>query len=199
MRRVISLSGSAFALLFTVLFVLPAGAQDRGGIPPGTPANGVDTSKQDDPPDVVVVAAQNCRVSPGASITLEDGDGTQATFTDGERGIVISADQNGHPRIENPAGNFVGDHATFPEADKAFDTDGDYSVVSSTGITGCTGGGPAQDQYEQTGAVDNPKGVVPKTAVGKKMPPTGGPPLLAVGVLALLSAAVVAGHGILRP
>lgn len=317
MRRAVSLSGAAFALLCIVLilFVLPAGAQDSDGIPPGTPANGVDTSNTNAPPDVILVAAEDCTVSPGASITLEDGDGTQGTFTDGERGITIT-EQNGSPRIEGPPGDFVGNHATFPTSDTAFDTDGDYSVVSSTGIT-CAGGGaapedttPAEDQYtlgpdtecpgaqlvntttgtgnkqsapfqitgdrfritvtnnptsspslsgvsvfvvnadsnqdvtsfDKEGAgqessivnrgpgtfyldilaanakytvtvedctgmtappgkklppVNNSKGVIPGTGV-KKMPPTGGPPL-AIGALALLAAAVIAGRGILRP
>lgn len=207
MRRAVSLSGAVFALLCVVLilFVVPAGAQDDGGIPPGTPANGVDTSNSNAPPDVIMVAANDCTVSRGASITLEDGDGTQATFTDGERGITIS-DQNGRPRIEGPPGDFVGNHATFPDSDTAFDTDGDYSVVSSTGITGCRGGstGPTQDQYGQAktpppGVVNNPKGVVPETVTGKKMPPTGGPPYIAVGALMLLSVALLVGRGILRP
>ena len=195
MRRAVTLSGAAFALLCVILFVVPAGAQDSGGIPPGTPANGVDTGNTNDPPDVVVVAADDCTVSRGASITLEDGDGTQAVFTDGDRGVTITA-PNGRPRIEGPTGDFIGNHARFPTSDESFDTDGDYSVVSSTGITGCGGGGPAQDQY---GDVDNPKGVVPDTAAEKKMPPTGGPPLIVVGALVLLSAAVVVGRGILRP
>ena len=299
--------------IFLILSVLPAGAQDSGGIPPGTPANGVDTGNTNDPPDVVVVATDDCTVSPGASITLEDGDGTQGTFTDGERGITITA-PDGSPRIEGPSGDFVGNHATFPTSDTAFDTDGDYTVVSSTGVT-CSGGGatqddttPAKDQYSQgecanpralaslgpedsddkadfetttdrfrvtyevdfhsdrpfdfrdfevditdrfglvefdsahrdtsksfiviadpgrysvetdvtpnNGAtytvtvaecpatptppeqpVNNSKGVIPGTGV-KKIPPTGGLPLLTVGVLALLSAAVVAGRGVLRP
>jgi hypothetical protein len=202
MRRAVSLSGAAFALLCIVLilFVLPAGAQDDGGIPPGTPANGVDTLNNNRPPDVILVAADDCTVSPGASITLEDGDGTQATFTDGEKGITIS-DQNGRPKIVGPTRDFVGDdsHVTFPSHDDtSFDTDKHYSVVSSTGITGCRGGSasPAQDQY---GAVDNPKGVVSDTATKKKMPSTGGPPYITVAALVLLSAAVIVGHGVLRP
>jgi hypothetical protein len=207
MRRAVSLSGAIVALscIVLILILVPAGAQtngarnEGGGIPPGTPAKGVDTRDNNRPPDVILVAADGCRVSPGASITLEDGDGTQATFTDGEKGITIS-DQNGRPKIEGPPADFVGDdsHVTFPSDDTSFDTDKDYSVVSSTGITGCRGGvaSPAQDQY---GDVNDPKGVVADTVTGKKMPPTGGPPLIVVGVLALLSAAVVVGRGILRP
>jgi hypothetical protein len=185
----------------------------------------VDTDNNNSPPDVILVEADACTVSPGASITLEDGDGTQAIFTDGEREITISA-EDGSPKIEGPVDDYVGDHATFPDTDTAFDTDGDYTVVSSTGIT-CEGGDaaddnatppaddgttlpaddkkvtPVEDQYkpgEKPGDVDNPKDVVPDTAVnGKKIPNTGGPPYLALAAIALLSVALIAGRGILRP
>ena|SRR5215211_7894041 len=198
MRRAVSLAGMAFVPLCIalVLVAVPAGAQD-GGIPPGTAANGVDTDNNNSPPDVVVVAANGCTVSPGASITLEDGDGTRAVFTDKARGITIS-DQNGHPRIEGPPGDFIGDHATFPDTDTAFDTDGDYRVVTSTGVTGCTGGSatPADDQY---GPVDNPDDVIPDTVVVDKVPNTGGPPYFALAAVALLSVAVIAGRRMLKP
>ena len=213
MRRVVSLSGMVFVLLCIalVLVAVPAGAQDSGGIPPGTAANGVDTDNNNSPPDVVMVAADACVVTPGASITLEDGDGTQARFVDGERGITIS-DENGSPRIEGPVGDFIGNHATFPDADQSFDTDGDYKVVTSKGIT-CKGGDaaddgttPADDQYAPKvppktppGDLSNPKGVLPGTVVGKKMPNTGGPPYITLAAVALLSVAVVAGRRILRP
>ena len=195
----VSLSGAILALLCIVLiiFALPAGAQGSGGIPPGTAANGVDTDNDNSPPDVIMVAADDCTVSSGASITLEDGDGTRAIFTDQARGITITA-PGGHPRIEGPVGDFIGNHATFPDTDTSFDTDGDYSVVSSTGIT-CEGGDgattPADDQY---GPVDNPKGVMPGTGA-EKIPKTGGPPYIALAAVALLSVAVIAGRRILRP
>src|SRR5215211_4870520 len=142
MRPAVSLAGTVFVLtcIVVVLVALPAGAQDSGGIPPGTAANGVDTDNNNSPPDVIQVEADTCTVSPGASITLEDGDGTQAIFTDGEREITISAEDDGVLRIEGPVDDYIGDHATFPDTDTAFDTDGDYSVVSSTGVT-CGGGG----------------------------------------------------------
>jgi hypothetical protein len=228
MRRAVTLAGTVFVLLCIVLILvaLPAGAQDGGGIPPGTAANGVDTDNNNSPPDVILVEADACTVSPGASITLEDGDGTQAIFTDGEREITIS-DQDGSPKIEGPVDDYVGDHATFPDTDTAFDTDGDYTVVSSTGIT-CEGGDaadddatpppadddatppaddkkvtPVEDQYkpgEKPGDVANPKDVVPDTAVkGKKIPDTGGPPYIALAAIALLSVALIAGRGFLRP
>ena len=198
MGRAVSLFGAAFALLGVVLFVLPAGAQDGGGIPPGTAATGVDTDNNNSPPDVIVVAASGCVVAAGASITLEDGDGTRAIFTDGDRGITILA-QDGHPRIEDPPGDFVGDHARFPTSDMSFDTDGDYSVVSSTGVTGCNGGAapPTTDQYG-SGKVNNPDDVIPKTPSKKQIPDTGGPPYLAFGALLLLCAALVVGRGVLR-
>jgi hypothetical protein len=193
------LFGAVFALLCVVLvlFVLPAGAQDGGGIPPGTAANGVDTDNNNSPPDVIVVAATGCTVAAGASITLEDGDGTQATFTDGERGITIIS-QDGRPRIEGPPGDFIGNHASFPTSDKSFDTDGDYSVVSSTGVTGCRGGtAPVDDQYNP-GDVNNPGGTVPNTSSKTGMPDTGGPPYLAFGALVFLGTALLVGRGVLR-
>ena len=197
--------GAAFALLCVVLvlFVLPAGAQDGGGIPPGTAANGSTPDNPSDTPRIITIAATGCTVAAGASITLEDGDGTRAIFTDGDRGITIVS-QDGHPRIEGPVGDFVGNHARFPTSDESFDTDGDYTVVSSTGVTDCTGGGaaPAEDQYgsgnDGTGNVDNPKDVVPDTTSSKQIPDTGGPPYLAFGTIILMLAALLVGRGILR-
>src|SRR5919112_6414865 len=118
MPRLASLTGTVFVLfcIALVLIAFPAGAQESGGIPPGTAANGVDTDDNNSPPDVILVEADACTVSPGASITLEDGDGTQAIFTDGEREITIS-DENGSPKIEGPVDDYVGDHATFPDTD----------------------------------------------------------------------------------
>jgi hypothetical protein len=207
-RRVRSLAGTSFVLLCLglVLLVAPAGAQDSGGIPPGTAATGVDTDNTNSPPDLIEVAASDCTVSPGASITLEDGDGTRAIFTDQQLEITISA-TNGRPTIAGPTSDYIGDHATFPDTDTAFDTDGDYSVVSSTGVT-CGGGGTtaaraddttaANDQYGP-GPVNNPKGVLPETVVVRKVPETGGPPYFALAAVALLSVALIAGRAILRP
>jgi hypothetical protein len=204
MGRAVSLIGAVFALLCValVLFVLPAGAQD-GGIPPGTAATGTNPDNPSDTPRIITIAASGCTVAAGASITLEDGDGTRAIFTDGDRGIT-SISQDGRPRIEGPSGDFIGDHATFPTSDESFDTDGDYSVVSSTGVTGCTGGNaggddtdPAQDQYDQ-GDVSNPSDTVPNTSSKTQIPDTGGPPYLALGALLLMLGALLAGRGVLR-
>jgi hypothetical protein len=197
MGRTVSLAGGVFALFCGVLalVVVPAGAQD-GGIPPGTAATGSNPDNPSDTPRVITIAASGCTVAAGASITLEDGDGTRAIFTDGSRAITIIS-QDGRPRIEGPPGDFIGDHASFPTSD--FDTDGDYAVVSSTGVTDCKGGdaGPAQDQYDP-GDVDNPGGTVPNTSSETQMPDTGGPPYLALGALLLMFAALVVGRGVLR-
>jgi len=198
-RQVHSLAGTSFVQsCFVLVLATPVGAQESGGIPPGTAATGVDTDNNNSPPDVIDFAASDCTVSPGASITLEDGDGTRAVFTDQQRGITISA-PNGRPTIVGPPGDYVGDHATFPDADTAFDTDGDYSVVSSTGVT-CGGGGTtaADDQY-RPGPVDNPKGVMPETVVVRKVPRTGGPPYIALAAVALLAVALIAGRAFLSP
>ena len=200
MRRVHSLAGTSFVLLCfaLVLAAVPVGAQESGGIPPGTAATGVDTDNTNSPPDLIEVAASDCTVSPGASITLEDGDGTRAIFTDQQREITISA-QNGSPTIVGPTLDYIGNHATFPDTDTSFDSDGDYSVVTSTGVT-CGGGGTtaANDQYGP-GPVNNPKGVLPNTVVVRKVPDTGGPPYIALAAVALLSVALIAGRAILRP
>ena len=198
MRRVLSIAGTSFVLSCCVLVLIgvPAGAQDSGGIPPGTAATGVDTDNTNSPPDLIEVAASDCTVSPGASITLEDGDGTRAVFTDQQRGITISA-QDGSPTIVGPTGDYIGDHATFPDADTAFDTDGDYRVVASTGVA-CGGGGAADEQYKP-GPVNDPKGVMPETVVVRKVPKTGGPPYIALAAVALLSVALIAGRAFLRP
>ncbi len=205
MGRAVSLFGAVFALLCValVLFVLPAGAQD-GGIPPGTAANGSNPDNPSDNPTIVTIAASGCTVAAGASITLEDGDGTRAIFTDGERGITIIS-QDGRPRIEGPPGNFIGNHARFPDDnDDDFDTDGHYLVVSSTGVTGCRGGNaggddtdPAQDQYDP-GDVNNPDDVISDTSSNEQIPDTGGPPYLALGALLLMFAALLVGRGVLR-
>ena len=198
MGRAVSLVGAVFALLCVVLvmLVMPAAAQD-GGIPPGTAARGSNPDNPSDTPRVITIAASGCTVAAGASITLEDGDGTQATFTDGERGITIIS-QGGRPKIEGPPGDFIGNHASFPTSDKSFDTDGDYSVVSSTGVTGCRGGtAPVDDQYNP-GDVNNPGGTVPNTSSNTGMPDTGGPPYLAFGALVFLGTALLVGRGVLR-
>src|SRR5919107_1617277 len=99
MGRAVSMVGAVFALvcLVLVLLVVPAGAQD-GGIRPGTAADGSNPENPSDNPTIITIAARGCTVAAGASITLEDGDGTRAIFIDGERGITIIS-QDGRPRM----------------------------------------------------------------------------------------------------
>ena len=198
MGRAVSAIVTVFALLCGVLvfLVMPAEAHE-GGIPPGTAANGSNPDNPSDTPTVITIAASGCTVAAGASVTLEDGDGTQAIFTDGDRGITILS-QDGRPRIEGPPGDFIGDHARYPTSDKSFDTDGDYAVVSSTGITDCRGGtAPAGDQYDP-GDVNDPGDTVPNTSSRTGIPDTGGPPYLALGAIVFLGAALLVGRGVLR-
>ena len=59
---------------------------------------------------------------------------------------------------------------------------------------------PVREQYEAKpppGPVDRPEGVIPRTGV-RRVPPTGGPPYLALGALVLLGVALIAGRGVLR-
>ena len=59
---------------------------------------------------------------------------------------------------------------------------------------------PVRDQYapdKQLGPVDRPEGVIRRTTV-RRVPPTGGPPYLAVGAVALLGVALIAGRGALK-
>jgi hypothetical protein len=59
---------------------------------------------------------------------------------------------------------------------------------------------PVRDQYgadKRVGPIDRPAGVIPRTGV-RRVPPTGGPPYLAVGALALLGTALIVGRGVLK-
>lgn len=208
MGRAVSLYGAVLALfcVVLVLLVVPAGAQDDGGIPPGTAANGSNPDNPSGNPDTVTIASEGCRVAEGASVTLQDDENeTQAVFTDNKLEIQI-IEVDGRVRIKGPNDELLSDHATFPDqGDTSFSTNGNYTVVSSTGITGCRGGnagddaGPAQDQYDDSGDdVNNPDDVVPGSTSKQKIPNTGGPPLLILGA-ALLCAALVVGRNVLRP
>jgi hypothetical protein len=102
-------------------------------IPAGTPAPGTNPDNPSSPPNVITIGVEGCTVSEGASITVEDGDGTEARFVDGSRAIVITGTRD-EITIEGPPGDFIGDHAVST-SDPGFDTDGDYTVVTSSGIT----------------------------------------------------------------
>jgi hypothetical protein len=135
-RLVLAAMSLAALLALALTLASPAGAQDSqtDGIPVGTAATGLDTGGTDDPPDLVRIAASDCTVARGASATLEDGDGTRAEFVDDEKGATVTA-PGGRPQIRATNGDFIGDSATFPSTDASFDTDGDYTVASSEGVT----------------------------------------------------------------
>src|SRR5215211_809360 len=111
----------------------------NSGIPEGTPAPGTNPDNPSSPPNLITIGVEDCTVSDGASITVEDSDGTEARFVDGSRAIEIIGTRD-EITIEGPPGDFIGDHAVST-TDPGFDTDGEYTVVKSTGITCNDGGG----------------------------------------------------------
>jgi hypothetical protein len=123
------------------LFALPAAAQE--GPASGTPAQGTNPDSPSSPPDLVTIAAAGCTVSEGASITLEDPDGTQALFVDGQLGIEITSTSD-RITIVGPNDDYIGDHAVS-SSDLGFDTAGDYAMVTTTDIA-CQGGGTPPDE-----------------------------------------------------
>ena len=127
------------------LFAVPAAAQE--GPASGTPAQGTNPDSPSSPPDLVTIAAADCTVSEGASITLEDPDGTQAQFVDGQLGIEITSTSE-QITIVGPNDDYIGDHAVST-SDPGFDTAGDYAVVTTTGIA-CQGGGTLQNEPATT-------------------------------------------------
>jgi len=106
------------------------------GIPSGTRATGSNPDSPSSPPDLITINRSDCTVVQGASITVEDGDGTEARFVDGDNDVEIRADASRF-RIEGPNDEFIGDNAVST-SDPGFDTDGDYRVVTDTGVT-CRG------------------------------------------------------------
>jgi micrococcal nuclease len=80
------------------------------------------------------------------------------------------------------------------------DADNDGIACEELIGEGRDGPTPVRVQYEAKpppGPVDRPEGVIPRTSV-RRVPPTGGPPYLALGALVLLGVALVAGRGVLR-
>jgi hypothetical protein len=178
------------SLFMLGLFVVPAIAQDTGAGPPeSTPAPGTDTNG-DTSLDLATIAANNCTVSPGASVTLSDYDGTRARFVDGRLGIEITATGN-QLRIQGPPDESLEQNAVEKFPDESFFNDGDWTVVTTTGIT-CQGTGaanqqPADDnanaaQSHYNAAEDQYGKVIKKTIPHKRiLIKTGGPSLPMIG------------------
>ena len=149
----------ALSVVCLGLFTLPAPAQESPLT--GTPAQGTNPDSPSSPPDVVTIAAEGCSVSEGASITLEDPDGTQAQFVDGQLGIEITS-TGGQISIVGPNDDYIGDHAVS-SSDPGFDTAGDYAVVTTTGIA-CQGASPPPNQPPTTTAPTGASPSAPSSA-----------------------------------
>ena len=99
------------------------------------------------------------------------------------------------------------DFATHGEAQREYakdrtdpnnlDADGDGRACEDLIGEGRENPPSVRDQYAPEGDVGNPKDVIPGTGV-RRVPPTGGPPYLAVGALVLMGVALIAGRGVLR-
>ena len=194
------------SLLLLGLLVVPAIAQESGSGPPaGTPVTASNPESPTSPPNLFVISARGCTVSEGASITLEEEDGTRARLVDG-RDVDITATST-QIRINITGGQFLSDVATFPDQDdRSFDTGNPITVATTTGIT-CRDTGANQQADDNAGtptrspddaqyaAGGKEVTVIVDTIPDKILADTGGPSISMIGVL-LLSAGLV-GLGIL--
>jgi hypothetical protein len=132
-----------------------------------------------------------------------------ANANDPNRGSVGNATQEGNGRGETfvnaPPGTYFLDILFFG---------GNYTITveqceggnpSRNPNPGGGGAAPVRDQYASKtlpprtppGDVSNPRDVIPRSGV-RRIPPTGGPPYLAVGALALLGMALIVGGRVLK-
>jgi hypothetical protein len=132
----------ALSLVCLWLFALPAPAQESPLT--GTPAQGSNPDSPSSPPDVVTITAPGCTVSEGASITLEDGDGTHALFVDGQQGIEITSTIDQITMV-GPNDDYIWNYAVS-SSDPGFDA-AELVVVTTTNIA-CDGGNPTQGTPE---------------------------------------------------
>lgn len=209
-RRGLSAGLLAIAGLVFYMVSLAAassGAQTDGSGPPaGTQVTTENPDNPSSPPNLFTIPVADCTVAnTSASVTLDDGDGTQGRVVDGQ-GVEITATAN-QIRIEIlNDGDTFSDVAEFPDPnDEAFDTGGDdETVVTSTGITCADSGSTGQDQNNQVDEasqndVSTPERtrrerrdrVMRNTIPRKPLPPTGGLP-----VYLMVSGTVLAGTGL---
>lgn len=192
----------AFISVYMVLLTVPTSAQNAGGsgLPTGTPARGENTDNPSAPPNLVTISAAACTVADtGASVTLEDGDGTQARFVEGPD-VEITATES-QIRIEALNRKFLIDVAEFLDAsDQSFDTDGNYTVVTSTDIV-CAGGssGGTTGGAQGTSVPGSTSGVILTTIPQKPLPPTGGFPSAYIVIVGFIITGLLAlGIGVRR-
>jgi len=132
---------------------VPAQAQQAGsGVPAGTPATGSNPDNPAGNPDLITIPAAGCDVTPGASVTVEDGDGTTARFVDGQAGITITS-TGSELEVEGPNDQNMGD--LVETSDPGFDTDGEYIVASTTGVSCQASGGGSTATPTSTAAPTN--------------------------------------------
>jgi len=150
------------------LLAVPASAQESPLT--GTPAQGSNPDSPSSPPDVVTITAPGCTVSEGASITLEDGDGTQALFVDGQMDIEITSTID-QITIVGPNGDYIGNHGIT--SDPGFDS-AMLVVVTTTNIA-CDGGNPTQGTPEASASpvASSPPSSAPVSAPASS--PAGAP------------------------
>ncbi len=181
-----------------------AQAGGQGGPHEGTPAPGTDTDA-DTTRDLSTISAESCTVSSDASVTLSDSVGTRARFVNGQKGVEITATES-QIKVQGPPDVSLEQQPveTFP--DDAFSNDGEWTVITSTGISyegAAASATAATNAANELTAAKSGQGVVDKqygdTTILKKtivkgMPKTGGPsPLLVPWAIAL-----VVGIAILR-
>jgi hypothetical protein len=149
---VVLLVFGAVVSIYMLLLASPISAQDSNdgqGPPAGTPVNAHNTNNPSSPPNLFTIPAQNCTVADtGASVTLEESDGTQGRVVDGQGVKITATDAQIRIEILNE-GDVFGDVAQFSGSDRAFDTGNDITLVSSAGIT-CAGGGTGQNQNQSS-------------------------------------------------
>jgi len=128
----------------------------------GTPAQGTNPDSPSSPPDLLTIAAAGCTVSEGASITLEDGDGTQALFVDGQLGIEINLDERAdhHSRSQRrlhrgPRGLVVGSGFRHSRGLRRGNHDG-HSVPQGGGTPSDETASPTPPAQETTAAPGGP-------------------------------------------
>lgn len=149
----------------------PAGAQDGGALEfeTGTQAAGQASGRDresgplagasvttrdrdgDGSVDLFLIRREDCTARQGASLVLEDDDGTQGDFVD-NRNVQIRNVRGGLRAVSNPPGGNI-EALAVRGGDGTLDSGG-LTVVTSTGITceddddgGGSGGGASDNQY----------------------------------------------------